>query len=196
MKVPKLSYSDLYWSQRSLWPELGQLTHNDSEWQTVCCGDLVEVKGHSDPIRSGDLWPRHWFRLPNFGHFDLWPRVYGQNGTWAHRNVGTTVCGHNGTCAHATDPLLPFPPIRQDTSSNCEWNKILSFTSDLWGPPGFRLGTNSLHSVYSASFWYNQSPLCFSSYVCGWHWTNFSAWCSGSWRCLNKPSLVTRWSVV
>ena len=29
-----------------------------------------------------------------------------------------------------------------------EWNKILSFTSDSWDPPGFRLGTSSLHSVY------------------------------------------------
>ena len=31
--------------------------------------------------------------------------------------------------------------------------------------------THSLHSVNSASFRCNQSPLCLSSYVCGWHWT-------------------------
>ena len=48
------------------------------------------------------------------------------------------------------DLALSF--FRYHASSNCEWNKIHSFTSDLWDPASFRLGTSSLHSVYSASF--------------------------------------------
>ena len=70
------------------------------------------------------------------------------------------------------DLALPFFRFNlQDRTQVVTVNeiKILSFISDLWGPPGFRLGAISLHSVYSASSWSNQSQLGLSWYVCVWH---------------------------